>query len=156
MASIAQFVPTPDEAIKVTSFVLKKHAGIVQMLNEQKKKESGESTAGTDTVDAEPSADTALEEGVEGTGATKSKKGKEKSQLPVVNIDDVDATALARLKLGKAEQFVFIFAQVGRLAKEAYLNLAIRYSWFLIAMNSMTIIPGSCLFVNILSHRSSD
>ena len=39
VASLAAFVPTPDECAKVTSFVQKKHAQQLHQLEEQKRKE---------------------------------------------------------------------------------------------------------------------
>ena len=33
-------------------------------------------------------------------------------KLPTVKVEQVDAAALAKLKLGKAEQYVFVFGQV--------------------------------------------
>jgi len=98
-------VPTADECAKVTAFVLKKHAHQAHQLEEQKRKEkeqfekNGGGAASTEDATSAPSED---------TSKTKGKAAK----LPTVPASAVDERALAKLKLGKAEQFVFVFAQV--------------------------------------------
>lgn len=112
VASLAQFVPTPDECAKVTAHVLKKYAHQVHLLEEQKRKEREQFERG----DEEPAEAAAAAEVPSTDDSTKPKAGlKGGPKLPTVSAKDIDDRALTKLKLGKAEQFVFVFSQVPKL-----------------------------------------
>ena len=120
VSSIAQFVPTVEEAVKVTAFVLKKHAQGVALLEEQRRKErevAGGGNSGDGGSSAAAVADTSAAaagdvQQTAAAGGRRKSKSAAAAKLPAVTVDDIDAAALTKLKLGKAEQFVFIFAQV--------------------------------------------
>jgi hypothetical protein len=125
ISSLALFVPTTEEAVKVTAYVLKKHTAAVQLLQDQKRKEAEQAAAAHGGGGGESEAAAAA--AAAGGGGEKEKRrrssvasrkssisGGGKGKLPLVAAD-IDEKALAKLKLGKAEQFIFVFAQVRRL-----------------------------------------
>jgi hypothetical protein len=121
ISSLALFVPTAEEAVKVTAYVLKKHTAAVQLLQDQKRKEAEQAAAANGGEGGESEAAAAA---AAGGGGEKEKRrrssvasrkssisGGGKGKIPLVAAD-IDEKALTKLKLGKAEQFIFVFSQV--------------------------------------------
>ncbi len=166
VASLAQFVPTPDECAKVTAHVLKKYAHQVHLLEEQKRKEREQFERG-DVEPAEAAAAAAAE--VPSTeDSTKPKAGlKGGPKLPNVSAKEIDDRALAKLKLGKAEQFVFVFSQVPKLetrltammsvlsVKETSANVLSSAETILNAVNEVYIDVCLICFCNIFHPQNS-
>jgi hypothetical protein len=123
IASLAAFVPTSEEGSKVTAFVLKKYAQQLQQLEDQRRKEQGTRCVLVqytvvplthfhiiNVSTGEPPADEAVPEA--GARPASSRRKSAGNKLPTVPVTQVDNAALTKLKLGKAEQYIFVFAQV--------------------------------------------
>lgn len=90
--------------LQVTAFVLKKAGQAKQLLEDQRRKEQTMMAGSGDAAEE----DTVGADKASAPGDKKAGKPK----LPVVTVAEIDEKTLNKLKLGKAEQYIFVFAQV--------------------------------------------